>query len=158
MAARPIRLADPYITMGVDGVGPPVTTAQDLTCFCSGIHLVPENDDAAATFCDPLGFKWVLTLDLKMSLGTASLDEAWQSLGAPGTVVPFEFAYTKDAAAVDNPHWTGEVRLPALTIVDAGINEVTEINIDMDVIGEIARDSGAGTFAITTAHKETVAA
>lgn len=140
MAARPIRLGDPFITLGVDdAVAVPPTTAEDMTCFCSGIHLTPEEDDAAATFCDPLGFKWVLSLDLKMSLGLDSLDEAWSTLGGIGTVIPFEFAYTKDVASADNPHWTGEVRLPALPIVDAGINEVTEITVDMDVIGEVTR-------------------
>lgn len=143
MAARPVRLTDPFITMGVDDpVGPPITVAQDLQCFCSGIHLMPEEDDAAATFCDPLGFQWVLTLDLKMSLGADSLDEALTALGGPGTVVPFEFAYRDTVAAADNPHWSGEVRLTAVPVVDAGINEVTEVNLEMDVIGDITRDDG----------------
>jgi len=143
MAAKPIKLQDPWITLGVDDpVGPPITVAADLTCFSSGIHLIPEEDDAAATFCDPLGFAWVLTIDLKMSLGPDSLDEALTSVGGPGTVVPFEFAYRNEPASATNPHWTGEVRLVAYAIVDAGINEVTEINLEMDVIGDIVRDDG----------------
>lgn len=142
MAARPIRLTDPFITLGVDDAGPPATSAADLQCFCSGIHLMPEEDDAAATFCDPLGFQWVLTLDLKMSLGPDSLDEALTALGGPGTVVPFDFAYRDEPASASNPHWTGEVRLTAVPVVDAGINEVTEVNLEMDVIGDISRDDG----------------
>jgi hypothetical protein len=135
MAARPIRLDDPTITLGE------TPTPVDMTCFASGIHLVPEEDDAAATFCDPLGFKWVLTLDLKQSVGAESLDTALTSLGI-GVVVPFEFAFTKDIASATNPHWTGEVRIPAWTIVDAGINEVTEVTLEMDVIGDITKDEG----------------
>jgi len=142
MAAKPIKLQDPWITLGVDGAGPPVTVQADLTCFSSGVHLIPEEDDAAATFCDPLGFAWVLTIDLKMSLGPDSLDEALTSVGGPGAVVPFEFAYRNEAASATNPHWSGEVRLVAYAIVDAGINEVTEINLEMDVIGDIVRDDG----------------
>jgi len=148
MAARPIRLDDPFITLG--GTTPP---AVDLTCFASGIHLVPEEDDAAATFCDPLGFKWVLTLDLKMSVGTDSLDAALTTLGI-GTVQPFEFAFTKDAASAANPHWTGEVRIPAWTVVDAGINEVTEVNLEMDVIGDITKDDGSVTMLLAPAGHE----
>ena len=161
MAVRPIRLTDPWIVLGVDSVGPPVTTAADLTCFSSGIHLMPEEDDAAATFCDPLGFVWKLTIDLKMSVGPDSLDEALTSIGGPGTVVPFEFAYRNAPAAADNPHWTGEVRLVAYAIVDSGINEVTEVNLEMDVIGDIARDDGTLTTLITTTaphvHESTAA-
>lgn len=159
MAARPIRLTDPFITLGA-------TTPEDLQCFCSGIHLMPEEDDAAATFCDPLGFTWVLTLDLKFSVGPDSLDEALQGLGGPGTVVPFDFAYRDAAASATNPHWTGDVRLVAYPIVDAGINEVTEINLEMDVIGDITRDDGTvqtlmlanGHSHATTPVDETVAA
>lgn len=146
MAARPIRLTDPFITLGVDApTGTPPTVAADLKCFASGVHLMPEEDDAAATFCDPLGFTWVLTLDLKFSVGDDSLDEALASLGGPGTVVPFDFAYRDAAASASNPHWTGEVRLVAYPIVDAGINEVTEINLEMDVIGDVERDDGTTT-------------
>lgn len=166
MAAKPIKLQDPWITLGVDGVGPPITVAADLTCFSSGVHLIPEADDAAATFCDPLGFAWVLTIDLKMSLGTGSLDEALTSVGGPGAVVPFEFAYRNAAAAADNPHWTGEVRLVAYAVVDAGIGEVTEINLEMDVIGDISRDDGTlvtvlgatGSHTHTSQTQEPVAA
>lgn len=156
MAARPIRLTDPFITLGVDDAGPPATVAADLKCFASGIHIVPEEDDAAATFCDPLGFQWVMTLDLKMSVGDDSLDEALASLGGPGTVVPFDFAYRDAPAAADNPHWTGEVRLVAYAIVDAGINEVTEINMEMDVIGDIERDDGTTvTMMLANGHTHT---
>lgn len=151
MAVRPIRLTDPWITLGVDGVGPPVTVQADLTCFSSGIHLTPEEDDAAATFCDPLGFVWKLIIDLKMSLGPDSLDEALTSIGGPGAVVPFEFAYRNEPASATNPHWSGEVRLVAYPIVDAGINEVTEINLEMDIIGDISRDDGTGVTVIRTA-------
>ena len=149
MAARPIRLTDPFLVLGTDDpVAVPPTVAQDLQCFASGVHLMPEEDDAAATFCDPLGYQWVLTLDLKMSLGPDSLDEALTSLGGPGTVVPFEFAYRDAPAAADNPHWSGEVRLVAVPVVDAGINEVTEINLEMDVIGDITRDDGTTVMTI----------
>jgi hypothetical protein len=164
MAAKPIKLQDPWITLGTDSAGPPVTVSADLTCFSSGVHLVPEEDDAAATFCDPLGFAWVLTIDLKMSLGPDSLDEALTAIGGPGTVVPFEFAYRNEAASATNPHWTGEVRLVAYAIVDAGINEVTEINLEMDVIGDITRDDGTvltvlgATGSHTHASKGTVPA
>lgn len=156
MAARPIRLTDPFIKLGTTATGPPATTAADLKCFASGIHIIPEEDDAAATFCDPLGFQWVMTLDLKMSVGDDSLDEALSSLGGPGTVVPFEFAYRDAAASATNPHWTGEVRLVAYAIVDSGINEVTEINMEMDVIGDITRDDGAiQTMMLANGHTHT---
>jgi hypothetical protein len=77
-----------------------------------------------------------------MSLGAESLDEALMALGGPGTVVAFEFAYTDAVASVDNPHWLGEVRIPAWPIVDAGINEATSFTIDMPVIGDVTRDDG----------------
>lgn len=160
-APKPIRLTDPFITLGTDSVGPPATTAHSFQCFSNGIHLTGEASDDLATFCDPQGFAYTLSLDLKMSLGTESLDEAVQALGGPGTVVPFEFAYTGDPASAANPHWSGEVRLPAFPIVDAGINEATSFTVDMAVIGEIMRDDGAGAFAYpnTTTHThETVAA
>lgn len=83
-----------------------------------------------------------------MSLGPDSLDEALSAIGGPGTVVPFEFAYTPDPASVSNPHWTGRVRLVAYPIVDAGINEPTEFTLEMDVIGDIVKDTGAGTFVV----------
>lgn len=158
---KPIRLTDPFITLGVDGVGPPVTTAHSFQCFSNGIHLTGEADDDLATFCDPEGFAYTLSLDLKMSLGAESLDEAFTALGGPGTVVPFEFAYTSDVASADNPHWTGEVRLPAIPIVDAGINEATSFTIDMAVIGEITKDIGTGVMIVgesTTHTHDTVAA
>lgn len=142
MAPKPIRLTDPFITLGTDSVGPPVTTAYSFQCFSNGIHLTGDADDDLATFCDPQGFAYTLSLDLKMSLGPESLDEALQGLGGAGTVVPFEFAYTPDPASATNPHWSGSVRLPAFPIVDAGINEATSFTADMDVIGEITRDDG----------------
>jgi hypothetical protein len=148
MSVKPIRLTDPLITLGADDPGPPATTAQQFVCFSNGIHLTGDNDDALATFCDPQGFAYTLSLDLKMSLGTGSLDEAFQLLGGPGTVVPFEFAYTADPASVDNPHWSGKVRIPAIPIVDAGINEPTSFTIDMEVIGDITRDDGTGAIVI----------
>ena len=155
MAARPIRLTAPFIVLGTDSAGPPVTVAQDLTCFASGIHLMGEEDDALATFCDPLGYAWTLSLDLKMSLGPDSLDEALQALGGPGTIVPFEFAYTGDPASATNPHWTGEVRLTAYPIVDAGINEPTEFTLEMDVIGDITRDDGTTLLVINAPASHT---
>jgi hypothetical protein len=169
---KPIRLTDPFITLGADDTGPPVTTAIQFVCFSNGIHLTGEADDDLATFCDPDGFAYTLSLDLKMSLGTGSLDEAFTKLGGPGTIVPFEFAYTTEPAAADNPHWSGRVRIPAIPIVDAGINEPTSFTIDMEVIGEITRDDGTlvtvlganpnhthGTVTTeTTPEPETVAA
>lgn len=145
---RPVKLIDPWIQLGVDSVGPPVTTAVDLKCFAKGVHLMGEEDDALMTFCDPLGYSWSLSLDLLMSLGTGSLDEALMSLGGPGTVVPFEFAYTPDVASADNPHWSGKVRLTAWPIVDAQVNEPTEFTMEMDVIGDIVRDDGSGAQAL----------
>lgn len=136
MVARPERLTDPNITLS-NG-----TTDVQLKCYARGIHLVPEEDDAAATFCDPLGFSWVLTVDLLQSVGTDGLDEALWSLGGPGTVVEFDFSYYDDAITppgVANPHWTGNARLVAWAPVDAGINETTEINLEMDVIGDVTR-------------------
>lgn len=155
MAARPIKLVNPFITLGTDGVGPPVTVAADLTCFAKGIHLMGEEDDAFATFCDPLGYTWKLSLDLLLSYGVDSLDEALQSVGGTGSVIPFEFAYTPDVASVANPHWTGEVRLTAYPIVDAGINEPTEFTMEMDVIGDITRDDGTGTLLVVGAGGST---
>lgn len=137
---RAVRLVDPVITLTGSGTTPvPV----ELKCFARGIHLTPESDDAAATFCDPLGYAWLLTIDLLQSLGTEGLDAALWSLGGPGTVVDFDFAYVDDAAAPateDNPHWTGQARLTAWSVVDAGINEPTEINLEMNVIGDVIRD------------------
>jgi len=151
MAPKPIRLTDPYITLGEhDSVSVPPNVAQDMQCFSNGIHLTGDSDDALATFCDPQGFAYTLSLDLKMSLGTGSLDEAFTALGGPGTVVPFEFAYTADPASVDNPHWTGKVRIPAIPVVDAGINEPTSFTIDMVVIGDISKDTGTGALVMTS--------
>lgn len=147
MAPRPIRLTDPFITLGGDPDGTPVVVPINFQCFSNGIHLTGEEDDDLATFCDPNGFAYTLSLDLKMSLGADSLDEALNSLGGPGTVVPFEFAYTDDPASASNPHWTGKVRLVAAPIVDAGINEATSFTLDMPVIGEITRDDGTVQMA-----------
>jgi hypothetical protein len=162
VAPKPIRLTDPFITLGVDDpIATPPTTAHSFQCFSNGIHLTGEADDDLATFCDPEGFAYTLSLDLKMSLGAESLDEALEALGGPGTVVPFEFAYTGDPASVDNPHWTGEVRLPAIPIVDAGINEATSFTIDMAVIGDISKDVGTLVTVVganPTHTHETVAA
>jgi hypothetical protein len=136
MAARPERLTDPYITLTN------ASTEVQLKCFSKGIHLLPEEDSAAATFCDPLGYSWVLTIDLLQSVGADSLDEALWSLGGPGTVVDFDFAYYDDSitpAGIENPHWTGQARLTAWAPVDAGINETTEINLEMTVIGDVVR-------------------
>jgi hypothetical protein len=161
-APKPIRLTDPFITLGVDGAGPPATTAHSFQCFSNGIHLTGEADDDLATFCDPEGFAYTLSLDLKMSLGAESLDAAFEALGGPGTVVPFEFAYTGDPAGTGNPHWSGKVRIPAIPIVDAGINEATSFTIDMAVIGDITRDDGSGVMRVlgagTDHTHETVAA
>jgi hypothetical protein len=115
----------------------------EFVCFSNGIHLTGEPDDELATFCDPDGFAYTLSLDLKMSLGAESLDQAFITLGGPGTVVPFEFSYTTEVASIDNPVWSGKVRIPAIPIVDAGINEPTSFTIDMEVIGDITRDDGA---------------
>lgn len=159
-APKPIRLTDPFITLGTASVGPPVTVAYSFQCFSNGIHLTGEADDNLATFCDPEGFAYTLSLDLKMSLGTESLDEALTGLGGPGTVVPFEFAYTGDPAAIDNPHWSGTVRLPAIPIVDAGINEATSFTLDMSVVGDISRDDGAGMVVLgsNTTHNHATTA
>lgn len=163
MAPKPIRLTDPFITLGADDpIAVPPTTAYSFQCFSNGIHLTGESDDDLATFCDPQGFAYTLSLDLKMSLGPESLDEAIQNLGGPGTVVPFEFAYTGDPASASNPHWTGKVRLPAFPIVDAGINEATSFTVDMDVIGEITRDDGTTQTMVGASaphdHTETLVA
>lgn len=140
MSARVVRLTDPFITLAAQSGTP---TPIDFTCFIAGIHLTGEEDDALATFCDPQGFAYTLLLDGKMSLGVGSLDEALENLGGPGTVVDFEFAYTKEVASVDNPHWTGAVRIPATAIVDAGINEPSDVPIEMPVIGDVTKDTGA---------------
>ena len=140
MVAKPTRLADPHITLTGAGTTP---VAVQFKCYSKGIHLVPETDDAAATFCDPLGFKWVLTLDLLQSVGDDGLDEALWSLGGPGTVCDFDFAFYDDAITPpgeDNPHWTGSARLGAWSVVDAGINETTEINLEMTVIGDVTKE------------------
>jgi len=140
---KPIKLVDPWIILGEDDpIATPPTVAVDVKCFSKGIHLLGEEDDALATFCDPLGYSWMLSIDFLMSIGPDSLDEALQSLGGPGTVIPFEFAYTNDPASASNPHWTGKVRLTAYPIVDAQINEPTEFTMEMDVIGDILRDDG----------------
>ena len=157
MAVKPIRLTNPFITLG----GPTTPPAVDFECFSNGIHLTGEENDDLATFCDPQGFEYTLSLDLKMSLGTGSLDAAFEALGGPGTVVPFEFAYTKDPASVDNPHWSGEVRIPAIPVVDAGINEPTSFTVDMAIVGDITRDDGvvARAWPSGAVHShETVAA
>lgn len=135
MAIRPVRLTNPWITL--NGV--------DFTCMCAGVHLVPEEDDALATLCDPYGYAWLLTLDLKQSVGPGSCDEALWSLGGPGTIVNFEFAYDKAASSAANPHWTGQARLPAWAVVDAGINEPTDITLEMDVIANVTRAPTAPT-------------
>jgi len=140
MVAKPTRLTDPFIILTGSGVTP---TPVQLKCYAKAIHLVPESDDAAATFCDPLGYSWTLTVDLLQSVGADGLDEALWSLGGPGTVCEFEFAYRDDGASpatVDNPHWSGTCRLVAWAVVDSGINETTEINLEMTVIGEVVRD------------------
>lgn len=150
---KPVRLTDPFIILGTDSVGPPVTVAHAFVCFSNGIHLTGDSDDDLATFCDPEGFAYTLSLDLKMSLGAESLDAALMDLGGPGTVVAFEFAYTDDVASAANPHWSGKVRIPAWPIVDAGINEATSFTIDMPVIGDVTRDDGTVTRAIgSSAH------
>ena len=139
MAARPERLTDPNITLTGAGTTP---TPVQLKCYAKGIHLTPESDDAAATFCDPLGYAWKLTLDVLQSVGADGLDEALWSLGGPGTVVDFDFSYYDDSITppgIENPHWTGSCRLSAWAVVDAGINETSEINLEMDVIGDVAR-------------------
>lgn len=139
--ARPIKLIDPWIKLGEDdAIAVPPTVAVDLKCYAKGVHLMGEEDDAVATFCDPLGYTWQLSVDLLMSLGDTGLDTALQSLGGPGTIIPFEFAYVDDVASADNPHWSGRCRLTAWPIVDAGINEPTEFTLGpMDIIGEITR-------------------
>lgn len=138
-APRAVKLVDPVITLtGSGATASPVS----LKCFARGIHLVPESDDAAATFCDPLGYSWLLTIDLVQSLGAEGLDAALWSLGGPGTVCDFDFAYVDDGttpATEDNPHWTGQARLTAWSVVDSGINEPTEINLEMTVIGDVTR-------------------
>ena len=146
---KPVRLTNPFITLGEASVGPPETFAIDFECFSNGIHILGEENDDLATFCDPQGYEYTLSLDLKMSLGVGSLDEAFQTLGGTGTVVPFEFAYDKGAASADNPHWSGEVRIPAIPIVDAGINEPTSFTVDMDIIGEITRTPAPVGLAVT---------
>lgn len=131
--AKPIRLADPFVKLGTG------STLKDMKCFAKGIHLVPEEDDASATFCDPLGYQWVLTLDLLMSVGPESADDALWAVGGPGAVIPWEFAYTNAVASATNPHWSGTARLSAWSVVDAGINETTEINLELSVIGDVTR-------------------
>lgn len=131
--AKPMRLQDPFIKLGT---GP---TLKDMKCFAKGLHLVPEEDDAAATFCDPLGYQWLLTIDLLMSVGPESTDDALWAIGGPGAVVAWEFAYNNTAASATNPHWNGTARLTAWSVVDAGINETTEINLELNVIGDITR-------------------
>ena len=142
MATRPIKLIDPWIKLGTQ------LEQVDMKCFAKGIHLMGEEDDALMTFCDPLGYSWVLSLDLLMSVGVGSCDEALQSLGGPGTTVDFEFAYTNDPPGVENPHWSGQVMLVAYPIVDAQVNEPTEFTMEMDVIGEILRDDGSVTLVV----------
>jgi len=138
---KPVKLTNPFITLSTTGATP-VTV--DLTCYARGLHLMGEENDALATFCDPLGYDWLLTIDLLQSLGDEGLDTLLWSLGGPGTVVDFQFAYMKmepgpQVGSADNPLWEGQVRLAAWPIVDAGINEPTEINLEMDVIGDITR-------------------
>ena len=143
---RPVKLTNPFITFTNQEVTP-VTI--ELTCYARGVHLVPEEDDASATFCDPLGFAWVLTVDLLQSLGAEGLEELLSSLGGPGTLIDWEFAYTDAVASVDNPHWAGEARLPAWAPVDAGINEPTEINMELAVIGDVEKTPAPVVLAAT---------
>lgn len=154
---KPTRLTYPFITLTTqDAV--PVTA--ELTCYCKGIHLAPEDDDASATFCDPTGYLWNLTLDLLQSVGTEGLDDLLWSLGGPGTLCDFDFAYVNDGAptaVATNPHWTGVVRLSAWPVVDAGIDEVTEFEWELAVVGEWVRDPAPTTPATAAARElETV--
>lgn len=137
----PAKLTYPYLVLTNQETTP---VSVDLTCFARGVHITPENDDAFATFCDQLGTVWSITIDLLQSLGATGLDEALWSLGGPGTKVDIEFAYVKEGAtqvgSVDNPIWSGEALLSAWSVVDAGINEPTEINLEMEFIGPLTRD------------------
>ena len=139
---KPVRLIKPFIELTNPDIAgaPPVPVTVNLTCFARGLHLMGDEDDALATFCDPLGYAWALTVDLLQSLGAEGLEEALLSLGGPGTILDFDIAYSEAVASVDNPHWTGQCRMTAVPIVDAGIDEPTEINLEMDVIGEIVRE------------------
>ena len=129
---QPIKLVDPHLTLGT-------TPGTDVTCFAAGIHLLPEDNDDAATFCAPNGTDWTLGIDFKMSIGPESLDEALWELGGPGTVVDFDFAYTPEAASATNPHWSGRVRLVPWPVVDAEINGYTAWTMTMDLVGEPLR-------------------
>lgn len=147
MAAKPIRLINPYLLLGTE----------DLTCFASHITLDGEEDDELATFCNPLGYAWNLELELKMSLGPDSLEAALNAIGPAGNVVPFTFAYAAGEGGAaptgdeSNPVWTGEVRLVPWPIVDADINGPTTFTMTMPLIGEPVRTPEVAPVAITRA-------
>lgn len=130
MAHKPHRLINPFLTIG----------GMDLTCFASGIHILGDEDDSLATFCDPLGYAWALSVDFKLSYGANSLDTALSQLGGPGSVLPFVYSPGPGAATEENPHFSGTIRLTAWPVVDAELNSPTEFTMEMPIIGDIVRD------------------
>lgn len=121
----------------------------DVTCYLRKLSLTAEDEETdEATFCTP-GAKgigettWTLVIEIKQSFG-----EGAQGSGTEGfydsvkamqrSIVPFLLKLDKTAAnpTAARPHFSGEVQIPTLSIIDAEIAATSDFTYTLPVQGE----------------------
>lgn len=125
----PFKLVKPSLLIG--------TSPNQIELNCAGrkVALVPTDDTASATWCDPDGSAYELRLDVLQSFGAEGL---WNQLHPlKNTDVAFEFLLKAGSAVSEaNPKVTGTLRIPRVPFIEAGIKEFHAYTIPFEIENE----------------------
>lgn len=138
ITAAPFRLDDPSLVVDYDAV----VGAAAVQLKCAGRQITHNGDqefEDIETFCNPKGeapgaVTESLELAVLQSIGVGGL---WNQLKPiEGQLVKFAFL-PKSQAAVgeDNPEMSGQLWIPFIPLVDAGVRKFTELNFDFKIFG-----------------------
>lgn len=135
-------MADPvphFMTKPLLVIGPSATPVMEIECAANNIEVVPDQDENEYdTFCGTYATygpeKWTITMTVLQSFG---VDGVWTKLRpVVGTVQPFEIRPdAPDPRSIDNPAMTGTATVKAFPFLSGGVNEPSEIDIELKVQG-----------------------
>lgn len=130
-------------------IGTSAAPVYELQCAANSIEMTPEQDENDYdTFCGTYYTtgpeKWTITATVLQSFGT---DGVWTNLRPlVGQLVDFEIRPdAPDARSIDNPAQTGKAILKAFPFLTGGVNEPSEIDIELKVQGVITQAITGGT-------------
>lgn len=130
--ATPLVLNSPKIQLSSGTV--------DLKCHARQLSVLPDQEFAdVSTFCNPGGeapgqVSWTLSITALQSFAADGLYNTLSPL--QGTTVDFDVQPDDVAAiSVTNPKISGTCYVPIVPLLDAGVGETSELDIEFKIVG-----------------------